>query len=60
VSLQEGIKEETECDGGGVCDLLWQTPDGSTGGLFMKSNSTARAANFWWNTGAWKLRAAGR
>jgi hypothetical protein len=24
------------------------------------SNSTARAANFWWNTGAWKLKAAGR
>jgi hypothetical protein len=30
------------------------------GGWCMNSNSTPRAANFWWNTGAWKLRAAGR
>jgi hypothetical protein len=50
----------TDIDGDGVNDLLWQTPGGDTGGWFMNSNSTARTANFWWNTGAWKLKAAGR
>jgi hypothetical protein len=49
-----------DIDGDGVSDLLWQTPSGDTGGWFLNSNSTARAANFWWNTGAWKLKAAGR
>ena len=50
----------TDIDGDGVCDLLWQTPDGLTGGWFMNSNSIPRTANFWWGTGAWKLKAAGR
>jgi hypothetical protein len=50
----------TDIDGDGICDLLWQNPAGDTGGWFMNSNSTARSANFWWNTGAWKLKAAGR
>ena len=49
-----------DIDGDGVSDLLWQTADGNTGGWFMNSNSTQRTANFWWNTGAWRLRAAGR
>jgi hypothetical protein len=49
-----------DIDGDGVSDLLWQNPGGDTGGWFMNSNSTPRSANFWWNTGAWKLRAAGR
>jgi N-acetylneuraminic acid mutarotase len=44
----------------GVCDLIWQTPDTRTGGWFMNSNGTARAASFWWPTGGWKLKAAGR
>ena len=49
-----------DLDGDGVCDLLWQDGVGNTGGWFMNSNSTARAASFWWNTGGWKLKAAGR
>ena len=49
-----------DVDNDGVGDLLWQTPDDLVGGWFMNSNSTARTANFWWNTGAWKLKAAGR
>jgi uncharacterized repeat protein (TIGR03803 family) len=49
-----------DVDGDGVGDLVWQTPDDSTAGWFMNSNGTARAASFWWNTGAWKLKAAGR
>ena len=50
----------TDIDGDGVSDLLWQTPGGDTGGWFMNSNSTQRTANFWWNTGAWRLKAAGK
>ena len=49
-----------DIDGDGVSDLLWQTPDDLVGGWFMNSNSIPRSANFWWNTGAWKLKAAGR
>ena len=49
----------TDIDGDGICDLLWQTPGGDIGGWLMNSNNTARTANFWWNTGAWKLKAAG-
>jgi M6 family metalloprotease-like protein len=49
-----------DVDADGVCDLLWQTPDTRTGGWFMNSNGTARAASFWWPTGGWKLKAAGR
>ena len=49
-----------DIDGDHVSDLVWQNSAGLTGGWFMNSNSTARTANFWWNTGAWKLKAAGR
>ncbi len=49
-----------DVDFDGVCDLIWQTPDSRTGGWFMTTNGTARAASFWWPTGGWKLKAAGR
>ena len=49
-----------DIDGDGVSDLVWQNSAGQTGGWFMNSNCTARAASYWWNTGAWKLKAAGR
>ena len=49
-----------DIDGDGVSDLLWQDGVGNTGGWFMHSNGTARAASYWWNTGGWKLKAAGR
>ena len=49
-----------DVDNDGACDLLWQTPDTRTGGWFMNSNGTARAASFWWPTGGWQLKAAGR
>ncbi len=50
----------TDVDADGVSDLLWQTPDTRTGGWFMNSNGTYRAASYWWPTGGWKLKAAGR
>ena len=50
----------TDIDADGVGDLLWQDGVGNTGGWFMHSNCTARTASYWWNTGGWKLRAAGR
>ncbi len=50
----------TDVDNDGVCDLIWQTPDTRTGGWFMNTNGTARSASFWWPTGGWKLKAAGR
>jgi cyclophilin family peptidyl-prolyl cis-trans isomerase len=50
----------TDVDHDGVCDLIWQTPDTRTGGWFMQTNSVARDARFWWPTGGWKLKAAGR
>ena len=49
----------TDIDGDGVSDLLWQTADGSTAGWLMNSNATVRTASYWWNTGGWKLKAAG-
>ena len=49
-----------DIDADGVSDLLWQDGVGNTGGWFMNSNGTARAASYWWNTGGWKLKAAGR
>ncbi len=49
-----------DIDGDGVSDLVWQNSAGLTGGWFMNSNGTARAASYWWGTGAWKLKAAGR
>ncbi len=49
-----------DIDGDSICDLVWQNSAGLTGGWFMNSNGTARAASFWWGTGAWKLKAAGR
>ncbi|MCX7008820.1 MAG: VCBS repeat-containing protein [Kiritimatiellaeota bacterium] len=44
----------------GVSDLIWQTPDGDIAGWLMNSNGTFRAPSYWWNTGSWKLKAAGR
>ena len=49
-----------DLDGDGISDLLWQDGSGNTGGWLMNSNGTARTANYWWNTGGWKLKAAGR
>ena len=49
-----------DIDADGSSDLLWQDGVGNTGGWFMHSNGTARAASYWWNTGGWKLKAAGR
>jgi hypothetical protein len=49
-----------DIDGDGTSDLLWQSPDGWTGGWFMQTNGTARDARGWWNTAPWKLKAAGR
>jgi len=49
-----------DVDGDDVGDLVWQTPDGATAGWFMTTNSTPRDARYWWNTGGWKLKAAGR
>ncbi len=49
-----------DIDGDGVSDLVWQNSAGLTGGWFMNSNGAARAASFWWGTGTWKLKAAGR
>jgi hypothetical protein len=49
-----------DVDADGVGDLLWQTPDTRTGGWFMQTNGLARDARFWWPTGGWKLKAAGR
>ena len=50
----------TDIDGDGISDLLWQDGVGNTGGWFMNSNGTARSASYWWNTGGWKLKGAGR
>ena len=50
----------TDIDADGVSDLLWQDSTGNTAGWFMNSNGTARTASAWWNTGGWKLKAAGR
>ena len=55
-----GLCGVVDIDGDGVGDLLWQDGVGNTGGWFMNSNGTARAASYWWNTGGWKLKAAGR
>lgn len=49
-----------DIDGDGVGDLLWQAPDGSTAGWLMQSNAVPRDARFWWNSGAWRLKAGGR
>ena len=49
-----------DIDGDTISDLVWQNTPGDTGGWFMNSNGTARAASYWWNTGAWKLKGAGR
>jgi uncharacterized repeat protein (TIGR03803 family) len=49
-----------DIEGEGFADLVWQTPDGNVGGWFMNTNVTARAATFWWNTGAWKLKGISR
>jgi uncharacterized repeat protein (TIGR03803 family) len=49
-----------DVDFDGVADLGWQTPDSRTGGWFMNTNGTARSAGFWWATGDWQLKAAGR
>ena len=52
-----------DVDNDGTTDLIWQTPDYRTGGWIMKSGTTncsAREARFWWPTGGWKLKAAGR
>ncbi len=49
-----------DIDGDGVSDLVWQNSAGQTGGWFMNSNGIARAASYWWGTGSWKLKAAGR
>ena len=49
-----------DIDGDHVSDLIWQNSAGLTGGWFMNTNGTARAASYWWGTGAWKLKAAGR
>ena len=54
------LRGATDVDGDGVGDLLWQTPDSRTGGWFMRPNGTARDARFWWPTGGWQLKAAGR
>ena len=55
-----GLCGVTDVDGDGISDLLWQTPDGRVGGWFMNANATQRDARFWWPTGLWKLKAAGR
>ncbi len=49
-----------DIDADGVSDLVWQNSAGLTGGWFMNTNGTARSASYWWGTGAWKLKAAGR
>ncbi len=47
-------------NGGG--DFIFQTPDSRTGGWFMNADQTGtyRDARFWWPTGGWQLKAAGR
>ncbi len=54
------LRGVADVDHDGVCDLLWQTPDTRTGGWFMQTNGAARDARFWWPTGGWQLKAAGR
>jgi sugar lactone lactonase YvrE len=54
------LRGVADVDADGVCDLLWQTPDTRTGGWFMQTNGVARDARFWWPTGGWQLKAAGR
>ncbi len=49
-----------DVDGDTVPDLIWQTPDSRTGGWLMNTNLTAKAASFWWPTGGWRIKAAGR
>jgi C1A family cysteine protease len=49
-----------DVDGDGVGDLVWQAPDGATAGWFMTTNAAPRDARYWWTTGGWKLKAAGR
>ncbi len=49
-----------DVDGDGVGDLVWQTSDGATAGWLMQANAAPREARFWWNTGVWRLKAAGR
>ncbi len=49
-----------DVDTDGVADLVWQTPAGDTAGWFMRTNATPRDARAWWNTGGWRLKAAGR
>ena len=55
-----GLCGVLDIDNDGVSDLLWQDGVGNTGGWFMNSNGSARAASYWWNTGGWKLKSAGR
>ena len=54
------LKGVVDMDGDGTSDLLWQSPDGWTGGWFMQTNGAARDARGWWNTAPWTLRAGGR
>lgn len=54
------LRAATDVDADGCGDLLWQTADGRTAGWFMTSGGYYRDARFWWNTGTWKLKAAGR
>ncbi len=54
------LRGATDVDGDGAGDLLWQTPDSRTGGWFMRPTGAARDARFWWPTGGWQLKAAGR
>jgi hypothetical protein len=54
------LRAAMDIDGDNVTDLLWQTPDGRTAGWFMNPAGTPRDARYWWSTGTWKLKAAGR
>lgn len=54
-----GLRTALDLDGAGTVDLLWQAPDGAIASWQMSTNGTPRAASLRWNTGGWKLKAAG-
>ena len=55
-----GLRAALDLDGDGTADLLWQAPDGALASWQMDPSGTPRATALRWNTGVWKLKAAGR
>jgi uncharacterized repeat protein (TIGR03803 family) len=56
------VRGTVDIDANGAGDFIFQTPDSRTGGWFMNVGTagTYSSASFWWATGGWQLKAAGR